>query len=110
MVEFITARATEIGRAMGVVEIAPFSGLKRYEATRYQGTHIQGGAIIGANETDSVVNMYLQDWRVPNLFVLGASAFPQNPSGNPTLTAVALTYRTADRVIQRYLQHPGDLA
>ena len=64
---------------------------------------------MGANETESVVNWYLQHWRVPNLFVLGASAFPQNPSGNPTLTAVALTYRTADAVIDRYLKHPGAL-
>ena len=94
---------------MGAVEIRPFPGLRRYEATRYQGTHIQGGTIIGANETDSVVSMYLQHWRVPNLFLLGASAFPQNPSGNPTLTAVALTYRAADGVIQRYLKNPGKL-
>ncbi len=110
MVDFITGHATRIAKAMGAVEISPFPGLKRYEATRYQGTHVQGGTIIGANETDSVVNMYLQHWRVPNLFVLGASAFPQNPSGNPTLTAVALTNRTADAVIQRYLKHPGELA
>jgi gluconate 2-dehydrogenase alpha chain len=110
MVRFVTGKAVEIARAMGAVEITPFAGLKRYETTRYQGTHIQGGTILGANGTDSVVNMYLQHWRVPNLFVLGASAFPQNPSGNPTLTAAALTYRTADAVIQRYLKHPGELA
>ena len=110
MVEFASARAVEVGRAMGAREITRFPGLKRYESTRYQGTHIQGGTIVGANETDSVVNMYLEHWRVPNLFMLGASAFPQNPSGNPTLTAVAFTYRVADAVIQRYLKHPGALA
>jgi gluconate 2-dehydrogenase alpha chain len=95
---------------MGAGEILPFQGLKRYQATRYQGTHVQGGTIVGANETDSVVNMYLQHWQAPNLFVLGASAFPQNPSSNPTLTAVALTFRAADAVVQRYLKHPGLLA
>ncbi len=110
MAEFMTAKAVEIARAMGAREITPFPGLKRYDATRYQSTHIQGGTILGANETHSVVNMYLQHWQVPNLFVLGASAFPQNPSGNPTLTAVALAYRTADAVIDRYLRHPGALA
>jgi gluconate 2-dehydrogenase alpha chain len=109
MVQFIIAKAVEIGRAMGAVEIRPFPGLKGYESTRYQGTHVQGGTIIGANHTDSVVNMYLQHWRVPNLFLLGAAAFPQNPSGNPTLTAVALTYRAADAVIERYLKNPGKL-
>jgi gluconate 2-dehydrogenase alpha chain len=110
MAGYMASRAVEIGRAMGATEITPFGGLKRYEGTRYQSTHLQGGAIIGGNETESVVSMYLQHWRVPNLFVLGASAFPQNPSGNPTLTAVALTFRTADAVVERYLKHPGHLA
>ncbi len=110
LVDYITPRALEIASAMGAVEAAPFTGLKRYDATRYQGTHVQGGTILGANETQSVVNRYLQHWRVANLFVLGASAFPQNPSGNPTLTAVALTYRTADAVVEKFLKHPGDLA
>jgi gluconate 2-dehydrogenase alpha chain len=64
---------------------------------------------MGANETSSVVNMYLQHWRVPNLFVPGASAFPQNPSGNPTLTALALTKRMT-RTVARYLKYPGALA
>ena len=106
----MTARAVEVAKAMGAREITPFSGLKRYDATRYQGTHLQGGVILGANDTRSVVNMYLQHWRVFNLFVLGASAFPQNPTGNPTVTAVTLTYRTADAVVERYLKNPGTLA
>ena len=110
MTEFMKARAVEIGRKMGAREVTPSKGLKRYEATRYQGTHIQGGTIIGANETRSVVNRYLQHWRVPNLFMLGASAFPQNPSGNPTLTAAALTLLAADAVVNRYLKRPSLLA
>jgi gluconate 2-dehydrogenase alpha chain len=109
LVDFATERAVEVARAMGAMEIAPFPGLRQYDATRYQGTHIQGGTILGANETHSVVNRYLQHWRVANLFLLGASTFPQNPSGNPTLSAVALTYRTADAVVEKYLKHPGDL-
>jgi gluconate 2-dehydrogenase alpha chain len=104
MVTHVTPRAVEIGSAMGASEVTPFAGLKQYDATRYQGTHVQGGTILGANEAESVVNRYLQHWRVANLFVLGASAFPQNPSGNPTLTAVALTYRTADAVVERFLK------
>jgi len=110
MVNYMTARAVEVARAMGAREITPFSGLNRYDATRYQGTHLQGGVILGANPTRSVVNMYLQHWRVFNLFVLGASAFPQNPTGNPTVTAVTLTYRTADAVVERYLKNPDTLA
>ena len=40
----------------------------------------------------SVVNRYLQSWDVPNLFVMGASAFPQNAGYNPTGTVGALAY------------------
>jgi gluconate 2-dehydrogenase alpha chain len=107
LAEFLTAKAVEIARTMGAREIIPFAGLKHYDGTRYQGTHLQGGAIMGASPERSVVNSHMQHWRMPNLFVLGASAFPQNPSGNPTLTAVALTYRAADAVVESYLKHPG---
>ncbi len=39
---------------------------------------------MGANPSESVVNRYLQHWDVPNLFVVGASAFPHNSGYNPT--------------------------
>ena len=55
-----------------------------------------------ASPETSVVNTYLQHWNVPNLWVIGASAFPQNASGNPTLTVLAITYRAADAFIDRY--------
>jgi gluconate 2-dehydrogenase alpha chain len=90
--------------------VTPFPGLKRYDVLRYQSTHIQGGAIMGVNESNSVVNNYQQHWQTPNLFVVGASSFPQNPSGNPTLTALALTYRTADAILDRFVKTPGPLA
>jgi hypothetical protein len=41
--------------------------------------------------------------------VPAASAFPQNPSGNPTLTAVALNYHSVNAVIDRYVKNPGAL-
>lgn len=109
MCEFVTQKALEIGRAMGAREMTPFPGLKRYDGTRYQGTHLQGGTIMGTSPADSVLNTYAQHWQVPNLFVVGASAFPQNPAPNPTLTVLALAYRTADAVIDRYLKQPGIL-
>ncbi|HVO98505.1 MAG TPA: GMC family oxidoreductase [Bryobacteraceae bacterium] len=110
MAEFMTAKAVEISRAMGAREITPFAGLGHYDATRYQSTHLQGGAIMGATPEGTVVNPYQQHWDVPNLFVLGASSFPQNASGNPTLTVLALTWRTADAVVGRYLKRPQSLA
>jgi gluconate 2-dehydrogenase alpha chain len=47
---------------------------------------------------------------MPNLWVVGASAFPQNGSGNPTVTLLALAYRSADALVTRYLKHAGPLA
>ena len=40
--------------------------------------------------TANVCFGYLQSWDVPNLFVVGASAFPQISSFNPTGTVNAL--------------------
>jgi len=84
--------------------------LERYTTIQYQSTHVNGGAIMGASPENSVVNPWLQHWQVPNLWVVGASAFPQNGSGNPTLTILAITLRAADALIDRYLKHPGGLA
>jgi len=56
-----------------------------------------------------VVNRYLQHWDVPNLFVIGGSAFPHNAAPNPTLTVLALTYWAADAMINRYFAHPEKL-
>ena len=110
MAEFATAKAMEIARAMGAKEVTPFSGLRSYDATRYQFTHIQGGTIIGSSPDRSVVNAYLQHWQMSNLFILGASSFPQNASANPTPTLMALAYRAADAVVNRYLKNPAALA
>jgi gluconate 2-dehydrogenase alpha chain len=110
MAEFVTPKAVELARAMGAKEVGSFPGLKNYDATRYQFTHIQGGTIMGTSPDRSVVNPYLQHWQVPNLFVLGASTIPQNPSAHPTLTILALTYRTADAIADRYLKSPSQLA
>ena len=63
--------------------------LERYNVTQYQSTHVNGGAIMGSSPEHSVVNPWLQHWQVPNLWVAGGSAFPQNGSGNPTLTILA---------------------
>lgn len=109
MTDFIVPKAVEIARSMGAKEVTPFAGLKNYDATRYQMTHVQGGAIMGGSPDRSVVNPYLQHWQILNLFVLGASSFPQNGSANPTPTILALTYRTADAIVDRYLKSPAAL-
>ena len=65
---------------------------------------------MGADPATSFVNPWLQSWDVPNLFVIGASCFPQNASYNPTDTVGALAYRAAHAIVARYLRSPGALA
>jgi gluconate 2-dehydrogenase alpha chain len=110
MAEYVIAKAVEIAREMGAKEVAGFPGLRSYDATRYQSSHVQGGVIMGSSPDRSVLNPYLQHWHVANLFVLGASSFPQNASANPTPTILALTYRAADAIVKRYLKNPAALA
>jgi gluconate 2-dehydrogenase alpha chain len=46
---------------------------------------------------------------VPNLFVMGASAFPQNAGYNPTNTLAALAFWSAKAIREQYLKNPGPL-
>jgi gluconate 2-dehydrogenase alpha chain len=105
----ITAKAVEIGKAMGARETAGSARKGPYTVTQYQSTHNTGGAVMGDNPKTSVVNRYLQSWDVPNVFVIGASAFPQNASWNPTGTLGSLTYWTIDALKDKYLKNPGRL-
>jgi gluconate 2-dehydrogenase alpha chain len=57
-----------------------------------------------------VVNTFLQYWQVSNHFVLGGSTMPNTGSANPTPTILALTYRTADAIVDKYLKKPAPLA
>jgi gluconate 2-dehydrogenase alpha chain len=109
MADFASVKAVEIACAAGAKDITPFSGLRHYDTTRYQSTHVQGGTIMGSSPAHSVVNPYLQHWQLPNLFILGGSTFPQNASANPTPTILAFVYRTADALVNRYLKNPGPL-
>jgi gluconate 2-dehydrogenase alpha chain len=107
---FVTDRATEIAKAMGGERVAGGPRKRPYTSTQYQTTHNCGGAIMGNDRSTSVVNRYLQSWDVPNVFVIGASAFPQNATYNPTGTVGALAYWAADAIVKQYLKRPGPLA
>lgn len=110
MSAYLTDKATQIGRAMGGRQVAGAPRKAPYTSTQYQTTHNTGGAVMGADRATSVVNRYLQSWDVPNVFVIGASAFPQNASYNPTGTVGALAYWAADAIVKKYLPQPGALA
>ncbi|MCP3402771.1 GMC family oxidoreductase [Bradyrhizobium sp. CCGB20] len=109
MSNYLTDRAAEIARAMNPREIKENRRKGAWSVVPYQTTHNTGGAIMGDNPQNSVINKYLQSWDVPNVFSMGAGAFPQNPGYNPTATVAALTYHAAQAIIERYLKTPGPL-
>jgi gluconate 2-dehydrogenase alpha chain len=65
---------------------------------------------MGTDPKTTVVNRYLQAWDAHNLFVMGASVFPQNAGYNPTGTVGALAYWSANAITNRYIKSPGPLA
>jgi gluconate 2-dehydrogenase alpha chain len=109
MAAHVTAKAVEIGKAMGAKQVAGSPRKSPYTVTQYQTTHNTGGTVMGSDPSTSVVNRYLQSWDVPNVFVIGASAYPQNASWNPTDTLGALTYWAIDAIKNKYLKNPGRL-
>jgi gluconate 2-dehydrogenase alpha chain len=110
MSAYITDKTLAIGRAMGGKQVVGSGRKGPYTVTQYQTTHNTGGTVMGADPATSVVNRYLQSWDVPNVFVIGASNFPQNASYNPTDTVGALAYWAADAIVNRYLKSPGLIA
>lgn len=107
--EFAVGKMASIAKAMNPRETNEKRRGPHYDITPYQSTHNVGGAIMGSNPKDSVVNRYLQHWDVSNLFVVGASAFPHNSGYNPTVTLAALTYWATDAIRTKYLKSPGPL-
>ena len=79
MLAFMYERCVEIAKAMKPSPISARTPIPaKYSIIPYQSTHNIGGAVMGADPATSVVNKYLQSWDVPNVFVVGGSAFPQN--------------------------------
>jgi len=58
--------------------------------------HIQGTTVMGNDPSRSVVDRDLLHHQYRNLAVLGTSVFPTCPVANPSLTAAALSLRSAD--------------
>jgi len=59
-------------------------------------THAYGGTRMGDNKATNVVNRWGFAHEVPNLGIIGASVMGTSGSHNPTLTAQALAWRTAE--------------
>ncbi len=109
MSTWMAQRCAEIAKAMGAKQTVLNTIKGPWSVVPYQTTHNTGGAVMGADPKTSAVNRYLQSWDVANVFVLGASAFPQNAGYNPTGTVGALTYWALDAIKTKYLKHPTAL-
>ncbi|MBD0256277.1 MAG: GMC family oxidoreductase [Cytophagales bacterium] len=71
--------------------------------------HIMGTTRMGTDAGNSVVDHYGKVHEHPNLYIAGPSTFVTSGTANPTLTAAALSLRTArrlDKVLSNRIQHP----
>jgi gluconate 2-dehydrogenase alpha chain len=110
MSQHLTAQLKEIADRMGGDHVTVSArAAEPYTIVPYQTTHNVGGTVIGDDPTTSVVNPYGQMWDHPNVFVFGASLFPQNFGYNPTNHLMALAYWELDAIKSRYLPNPAPL-
>jgi choline dehydrogenase-like flavoprotein len=64
--------------------------------------HMMGTARMGSDPRDSVATADGQTHDVGNLYLAGGALFPTGSSVNPTLTILALAWRTAEHVARRF--------
>ena len=111
MTRFLTDRAQEIADQMKPRQSA--QAVRKpgdhYDTRAYQTTHTTGGVIQGKDPATSALNRFQQSWDVHNVFVTGASAFPQNIGYNPTGLIGGLTYMSVKAIRETYLKNPGPL-
>jgi choline dehydrogenase-like flavoprotein len=69
--------------------------------------HWVGTTRMGTDPRTSVVTPDCRTHDVANLYIGDASVFPANPEKNPTLTNIALSWRMADHLAERFRR--GDL-
>jgi len=102
--------AARIASAMNPTIVGPLQYARgNFNIVPYQSTHNTGGTIMGSDPSSSVVNRYLQSWDADNLFVMGASVFPQNAANAPTAAVGALAYWSAHAITTQYLKSEGPL-
>ena len=110
MAKYVTDRAINIMKEVGGQHIVVDNQAeKSWNPYMQHSSHTIGGAVMGADPSTSALNPYLQSWDAHNLFVVGASAFPNNGGYNPTVTVGALAVRAAQAIHQKYINNPAPL-
>jgi choline dehydrogenase-like flavoprotein len=63
--------------------------------------HEVGAVRMGDDPRTSVLNPYCQAWEVPNLFLADGGPFVSNADKNPTLSIMALAWRTSEYIVEQ---------
>jgi choline dehydrogenase-like flavoprotein len=56
---------------------------------------------MGSRAADSVTDSFGRTWDIDNLVIADGSVFTSNAHKNPTLTIMALSWRSMDRLVER---------
>ena len=99
---YIQDRMEEWFRAAGAIDVIR-GGLGTMGPT----THAYGGTRMGDNPETNVVDRWGFAHEAPNLGVLGASVMGTSGAHNPTLTAQALAWRTAEHLAANWRSITG---
>jgi gluconate 2-dehydrogenase alpha chain len=92
----------QVKMAQLFMEAGAISVEKGPPGTMGPSTHAYGGTRMGNSADTNVVNRWGLSHEVPNLGVLGASVMGTSGAHNPTLTAQALAWRTADHLTKNW--------
>ncbi len=66
--------------------------------------HEVGTCRMGSEASSSVLNQWCQSWETKNLFVTDGAPFVSNADKNPTLSILALAWRTTDYIVDQLKQ------
>ena len=92
--EYVQAKMEHWFREAGAV-----TTMRQPIGTMGVSTHAYGGTRMGDDPETNVVDRWGFCHEVPNLGILGASVMGTSGARNPTLTAQALAWRTAERLV-----------
>jgi choline dehydrogenase-like flavoprotein len=81
-------------------EMMAASGARKVRVGLNYGAHAMGTCRMGRDPRNSVVNEFCQSHDIPNLFICDTSVFVTGAGLNPTLTAMALSARSAEYIVR----------
>jgi len=79
-------------------EMMAASGARTVRIGLNYGAHAMGTCRMGRDPRTSVVNEFCQSHDIPNLYICDTSVFVTSAGVNPTLTAMAIASRAAERI------------